>query len=323
MLLPPYLSPSPPTLGGWGRCHPASLPREQSPLSLFLSASALATIPNLPQEGHSSPLCPTTLPQQPCSCGQANTCPLCTEDPVVKGFLEWDRSLRLTDKVPGTPAPPLILGQRDFLSPQFPVQPDALSPLPFRDPGVSCSVDGSPASGLAPVASEPKACPCGCWHIMSPVLSALGDSLSLQLIRDPVMLAVLHTRPETLSACHPGDTSRSLVPLFFPFHHVSPLVCSSPLSTSTCWRWSSLTSAARASSAGSTRDFTSSWPCECCAEAHQSAFVLWGVRGEEWAPDLYSVLPTISTVYCVYTCDRTSIVFIILFFVKANNPNAS
>ena len=110
--------------------------------------------------GHGSTLCPTTLPWQPCSCFQANTCPLFTEGPVIKGFLDWDRSLRLSDKVRGIPALSSILGQGGASEPTVPIQLDTSSPLPFGDFGIYCSVDCSSASGLAPLGSEPKAYPC-------------------------------------------------------------------------------------------------------------------------------------------------------------------
>lgn len=139
----------------WRGVTTTSLPREQSPLSVFLSASPLATILKLPQV---SPVCPGTSPWQPCSCPQADTCPLFTGDPVIKRFLDWDKNLRISDKVRCIPALPSILGRGELPEPAAPPPARCLSPLPCGDPGFLAEWTGRPASAWAPLGSEPKAC---------------------------------------------------------------------------------------------------------------------------------------------------------------------
>lgn len=80
---------------------------------------------------------------------------------------------------------------------------------------------GSPASAPAPPGPELKARPCGYPHVKPLLLSAFGDSLCSSLSKTLLMLAVLITCPQTLGICHPGSSSRSLIPLPFLFHSVS------------------------------------------------------------------------------------------------------
>lgn len=146
-------------------------------LSPLLSASPFPTMLKLHQKSHGSPLCSGEFPWQPCSSCQPDTRPLFTEDPVIKRFLAWDRNLRMSDKIRGTSALPGAV--ESFLNPwfYFSLQPDAFSFL-FGGLVVSCSIDRQPCLfPPAPLRSVLKACPFGCWHIKSPLLTALGEPL--------------------------------------------------------------------------------------------------------------------------------------------------
>lgn len=94
----------------------ASLPRERPLPPLPVSLTLCHNPEPSPGEAWSSSL--WKLPQQPCCGHQSNTCPIFTEDPVIKKFLAWDKNLKVSDKVRCIPAPICRVAGESFLNTQ-------------------------------------------------------------------------------------------------------------------------------------------------------------------------------------------------------------
>lgn len=174
----------------------ASWPRERPLPPLPVSLTLCHNPEPSPGEAWSSSL--WKLPQQPCCGHQSNTCPIFTEDPVIKKFLAWDKNLKVSDKVRCIPAPICRVAGESFLNTQktqfysLSDQPEAWSPLPLV--GRASWLLGQPRLRPPPLGSELQACASGGWHVIPPLFSALGDSPLLQLIKDalkPPELAIV------------------------------------------------------------------------------------------------------------------------------------